>query len=228
MIIYNTQIKTNLFVNDEYNDRVYKYYSEESIKDNKYNQIQGNLSFVTPVKFNDPFDCNTLYKNSIDISDMFRVLCLTKDCRNILMWSYYASNHSGYCFGFDLNDIIKSVEKQKINGICIIGPVKYKKNRPDIVIKKNKFFFSDIKDYIDVTFTKYKEWKHEKEYRMVMISDDFRMNKEYAKEYISIQAPVKEYIYGCKSTKSIKGINKIIKEKRLCKDDEKYFLIERK
>lgn len=49
----------------------YKYFSKDTVTANKYQVNDGRLSFSHPKFFNDPFDCNCLLSNNIDMSEKF-------------------------------------------------------------------------------------------------------------------------------------------------------------
>ena len=109
----------------------YKYYSSDMKDKSILNKIlySGLVSFVNPELFNDPFDCD--YQNTVtgEKKDKFKVLCLTPNDKNILMWSYYGNNHKGYCLGYNKDLILQELDK-RYSGICFIGNVSYKKKRP--------------------------------------------------------------------------------------------------
>lgn len=170
-----------------------KYYSETIFTTDTYNKIDGVVSFLNPRFFNDPFDCNCMNYYHKSISDMFRVLCTTSDYQNILMWSYYCNDHKGYCLQYRKHDIISAILSLKINGLCIIGNVDYKDKRPSY-IAKGTASYSDLKFWIDCTFTKYEKWNHEKEYRFVILSNDFNDGGSAT----SVSIPVVNYYSGCK------------------------------
>lgn len=169
--------------------------------------------------------------------DKFRVLCLTHQYDNILMWSYYSQNHKGYCFQFSYNDLIDEINKIEVSGLCIYGGVNYNKKRPPQKSKVNYFSFTDLKFYINATFTKYLEWRHEKEYRFVIISQNFIKENDESEEkksdiekkdrFVTIKADIKKIYEGCLGDgKSIyNSQNVILNTVRLSKDDVKYKLI---
>ena len=170
---------------------LYKYFSKETVEKNNYNIKDGKISFVHPKCFNDPFDCNCLLANGISMMDKFRVLCLTNDYKNILMWSYYGQNHSGYSFQYMYSDLIKVINKINLNGLCIYGEVDYKSKRPPQKSSQSIFSFTNLKFYIDAIFTKYEEWKHEKEHRFVIISSS------NIDPFIEIKADIIRVYNGC-------------------------------
>lgn len=151
--------------------KLYKYRSQASIEKNEYKVLNGCISFCPPSSFNDPFDCNIVFERNQDMSNIFKVLCLTESYENILMWSYYGDSHKGYCIEYESSCINEKISENQLNGVCIVGKVDYKNKRPKIKAPVSKFSYTDIKFYIDASFTKFKDWEHEKEYRYVVISD---------------------------------------------------------
>lgn len=113
------------------------------------------------------------------------------------LYKYYAQDHKGYCFEFDYDDIVREIRQLKINGICIIGTVDYNKKRPPQKSKINTFSYTDLKFYIKATFTKYEEWKHEREYRFVLISKDYSFGEPFqTNEFITMDIPIKKIFRG--------------------------------
>ncbi len=56
------------------------------------------------------------------------IFSLSKDPMNVLMWSHYAANHSGFCIGFKLSE--KFTEFNATEEIIGCVPVRYTKNNP--------------------------------------------------------------------------------------------------
>jgi hypothetical protein len=87
------------------------------------------------------------------------VLCLSSTWKSIKMWSHYGNNHKGFCLGYNrkhLEDLVP----------CSINDyVHYVDNYPQISyssLKKGR----DIELARMTAFTKSKEWREEKEYRI--------------------------------------------------------------
>lgn len=191
----------------------YKYY-RDNIDEETLDKIKnkGMISFTNPKLFNDPFDCD--YTNSItgEGKEKFRVLCLTPNYTNILMWSYYGTNHKGFCLGYNKDFILNELERH-YSGICFVGKVAYKKKRPPYKITKTLGMMDEILFLINCLFTKYEEWNHENEYRMAIICPD------KASDYFSINTPIMNRICGCESTSCI-----VPHFKKLGKDNKEYLL----
>lgn len=205
-------------INDIQNNHIlYKYYSNYIKTDGILSQIlnKGMISFSNPQTFNDPFDCDLIDGVKGIDKNIFKVLCLTPNYSNILMWSYYGNNHKGYCLGYNKDLILNELAKN-YTGICFIGKVSYKHKRPLYRITKSLGKMDEILFYINCLFTKYVEWSHEEEYRMVIIDSDENKNKDYFTIYTTIQ---KVYV-GCESTIAL-GSTKYIK---LNKDVSDYLL----
>lgn len=171
----------------------YKYWRAQKVLSNLYNVNDGDVSFSAPATFNDPFDCNCFFANNKSMSDLFRIFCVTPSYRNILMWSYYAEDHKGYCFQYKKKDIIKAIMSSGIDGLCLIGDVSYKKKRPGLRASKNCISFTDLKFYCEVAFTKYEEWKHEREFRFVVISNAYPRNSSY----LTLNTKIYDVYEGC-------------------------------
>ncbi len=184
---------------------LYKYYRIQRIEDSPYLEQNGFVSFYNPSAFNDPFDCNCVFaKTGENAGDSFRVLCTAPEYDNILMWAYYAEDHKGYCFGYSTISILEAISKCRIDGLCFVGHVDYKDARPVEKIPQSITSFSDMKFYIDASFTKYKRWEHENEYRFVIVSNNFPNDGEEwdyiaTQNHISMQVCINEVYRGCKA-----------------------------
>ncbi len=216
-------ILINASIAHDTSGKLYKYYAKTNVKQNKHKIKDGNISFLNPSTFNDPFDCSCELLNRTSVSDKFRVLCTIQDEKNILMWSYYGSEHKGYCFEYSKHDIISALIKLNINGLCIMGDVYYSNKRPDYRATTNTFTYSNLKFLIDCTFTKYKKWEHEEEVRFVIMSDFFNDNGIAT----TLNVPIQKIINGCEGDgKNLKDSNrKPIKTVQLSKDKNEYKLL---
>lgn len=230
------------FYNEEKRFLLYKYISEATVKNyNKnYNHSvnDGDLSFSHPDKFNDPFDCNCLLSYGGDLMNRFRVLCMTPIYNNILMWSHYACEHKGYCYGYSFYDILNKIERLDTRGLCLIGFVNYKGTRPKQNSKLAKFSYSDLKFYINATFTKFIDWQYEKEFRFVLIVDKDNIDNAYrdvkdedipkdsqVASYITINCDILERYNGVKGDgHDIMTKNGPKKVTKLIKDKQKYLI----
>ena len=157
--------------------------------------------------------------------DYYRILCLSKNKNNILMWSHYAQYHQGAVLGFDFkeecfhSEISRVTYDSKSNlidnlvrqGISLIA--NYIKNHPsgpesalnqlDALMKEddflNKVIWFAIKNLSPSFFIKKHIWNYEEEYRVV------RFSEEANNHLLTFSSnAVKEIVFGinmCKSEK---------------------------
>lgn len=109
------------------------------------------------------------------IQDEIKVSCFTEDCNSILMWSYYANNHKGFCVEYDTESWIFKK---------LLLPVIYKHERYDatkILERPNENLAMNPVIY------KADCWKHEKEWRIFLDrhNPSFEKDDFIIKEYIS-------------------------------------------
>ena len=154
---------------------------------------------------------NKMYKgieNSItsgdfhkDIIDRIGICCFSKKPDNILMWSHYAHNHTGFVieFDIDLNDPTLNLYNSESN---LIGyDIVYKDEMP--IIKVGKGGFDAVKD---VFLTKSNDWSYEEEYRVLTRNKgpgihDFNLNK------------INKIIFGVKTSgKDIERLTQIVND----------------
>ncbi|MBA7581807.1 hypothetical protein ES708_23718 [subsurface metagenome] len=145
-----------------------RYYSDISYQelDNILNEILSNQRLVFTSDFIDrrtdqitqnPKSIETIVNNAAreDIKD-YRILCLTAEPNNIVMWAHYSSNHQGVCLKLDTtNDIPFFTFPIK---------VKYVRQYPK---------YNYIREYDNnnafkyIAGTKFNSWRYEKEYRII-------------------------------------------------------------
>ena len=101
-----------------------------------------------------------LIQEKESVEKTFGILCLSETEKDILMWSHYANSHKGIVIGIDSKNLWQNMTSSKPGGL--LEPVQYKKDYPTVK------FFKDQKDVVDKWFfTKYEDWKYEKEWRAV-------------------------------------------------------------
>lgn len=91
-----------------------------------------------------------------EYNQQFGVLSLTIDLTSFEMWEKYASNHAGFCVGFDPRMMLK--DKTKVGAF---GLVEYFKKLPTI-----HPFEDSIQRAFKQIYYKEDKWKFEKEYRV--------------------------------------------------------------
>jgi len=110
-----------------------------------------------------------------------RVACFSaqKHPKDMLMWSHYAKNHSGFCIEYDFVKLRETVKSQGAK----LEKVRYVKKLPTV---------SDLDDVEDVSkaiFEKFTIWDYEEEWRIASFNQT--IEKVYVKECID------EVIIGC-------------------------------
>ncbi len=101
---------------------------------------------------------------SIDMyDDVFGVLSLSCVWDNLLMWSHYAKNHTGFCVGF---------HEEKMRNSDLFGKggkVLYVNKYPEIhpLQEFNQDEMETAQRYFKMTHVKAEDWKYEQEYRLM-------------------------------------------------------------
>lgn len=152
-------------------EKLYRYYpldpSNKKFMKRILHILRNHSLFATsPREFNDPFDCIV----KLEMSDQRRekeiqsrvnqhagVVSFSENKDHILMWAHYANKHLGVCLEFDLNrwkDM--PVHWDKID---------YLMKRPLLTLSQ------DEQDSVGIlrkmAFAKHKDWKYEKEWRII-------------------------------------------------------------
>lgn len=130
-----------------------------------------------------------------NIKKIFRVLCMTKNPRDILMWGYYGNGGQGVAVEFDHKDIINALKKEE-NIIVIYGDVNYSNKIPSIKSVYNISSEDIMKYVIECIFTKFSGWSTEYEYRFVIIKTDV----DYLEDYVSVPSKRNRVYLGVKNS----------------------------
>jgi hypothetical protein len=178
-------------------DLLYKYrdFDDENNPLDILNKKQ--LWLAEPKTLNDPFDCQYEYwklfddairelkisntsiesfkKSSREVMNNLRVLSLSSNEENPLLWAHYANKHKGFCLGFDSNHFETS-----INSRLKPQEVNYSSNLPQLrfssLLQNSAFqdkkdiheLITSLDDFIyEVALTKPIEWELEGEFRVV-------------------------------------------------------------
>lgn len=193
--IFNDFLENKLFEKERLMNEI--YYKYKGTNGHRVQEmIAGEFTYVSPSKFNDPFDCDFIERdfkegrlNIIDKKDNFRILCLTPIMDNILMWGYYGNNHNGIAVGHALSDYLKATAKV-YNGLIIYGNVNYKKSRPNYIYDKKYLKlipFTDIlSNMTKCCFTKFEKWKYEEEFRIMTLYNGFDSLEIQDKDFINV------------------------------------------
>lgn len=193
----------------------------KSAKQNNYD-IQSDVSKLEKElknDFNNLLDDIRL-ENWKPIISKHRILCLSNQKDNILMWSHYADKHQGIVLGFDFNDDLdeyKNIKKVAYNSkkieefthkilnllfdYLLVHPQDILSddisNKIDKIFSSKKveeYFINIFNQYIvEYFWIKYEIWAYENEYRLVVKENSFD------KDLIPFkQISLKEVIIGLK------------------------------
>jgi len=121
------------------------------------------------------------------------VMCFTKKYKNILMWSYYSKNHQGLCIGYDYNcDFFhKKYLCHYSDNVGKITRVKYRNDRPKYILPDE--LVNDTSEW----FKKAKNWKYEREYRILLPVNKSIKNGSSLLLYELEPQHIKRVIFGC-------------------------------
>ena len=115
-------------------------------------KLQHTLQSVDPAEL-----ANTMNAGVAQISAEMGVFCLSETIDSVLMWSHYASNHTGIALRFRL-------DQNPRNKIGLMFKVKYQDARPHLDL----FSSADLQyDIADALAMKAKFWEYEKEWRSI-------------------------------------------------------------
>ena len=176
-----------------------------------------NLQFTNATQLNDPFDCHPALIDFSNVPKDWHVantyayalmrasrcvsnrnnawICsLSKVYNSILMWAYYGNNQ-GVCIGLDMNktqNYLSQVQCSVFQG-AVEMEVQYKD-----IIEKPDYFNERIDYYRYQLSTKAKDWKHEQEVRLLLISPmqgfvPMRPSGDYEREKIIPWEEVRAY-----------------------------------
>jgi hypothetical protein len=130
----------------------------------------------------------TQYKK-INYEDIipFQISCFSTNCKNILLWSYYANAHKGFCLIFNClsikHGLYLKINPEDISYVnkknrfvyfddCIpILKVHYARKKPEPILSSEITFEKGQGKIIDNILTKYYKWSDEKEYRAVLFKN---------------------------------------------------------
>lgn len=131
------------------------------------------------------------------------VMCFTKTFKNILMWSHYAAEHTGICIGYDYNcDFFHGKYSCNYsNNVGKIRKVEYTLERPKYILPSD--LVNDTNDW----FKKSKDWRYEKEYRILLPisnSNNDDSHKSSVLLYRIDPKHIKKVILGCRMSEKNK------------------------
>ena len=208
-LYYKTLLKTDI----EKEDYVYLY-SFRRFYDYSKDDLTNNKITVCPSKnMNDPFDsiinlwgseeqlketCKE-HKHIKNLSKSFDYFRIRSFCNgeteealgNLLMWSHYADEHSGYCVKYKLSKhFIKQDENDSFEHM-FLKPIIYRKDEEKVDISELTTINTDL-----AFATKHESWKYEKEVRLIV----YNPNKEESFYGIPLDKDscIEAIYFGCK------------------------------
>ena len=159
--------------------------------DIQYIQMALNLGIYAGkiTDFNDPYEYE-----GIRYPDDYRVCCLTKSFRKMLMWAYYVK-HKGCCIEFNISDECD-----------LIKPVNYTRT----FHSHNELAPAEVNESL---FRKSKEWKYEQELRIVYYRANH--NNDYwieSGDNVYFRAKVKTVTLGLRTDMKDKKLKNILNQ----------------
>ncbi|CAM3479615.1 DUF2971 domain-containing protein [Arcobacter aquimarinus] len=131
-----------------------------------------------------------LKRNLIIEKSKVGILSMSTNNKNILMWSHYADNHKGLCFGFK-NDFYKE------SGITMSKVIYSEDDRYELI----PYLGCEIEDIKRMFTLKSRYWEYEEEFRLLDLKNSYGL-KRFNNKYL------KEILFGCKADET--NIKKII------------------
>lgn len=121
----------------------------------------------------------SMRRRLLDLKNEFRILSLAHKENDILMWGYYGNSGKGLCLRHNQKDIrmgiIESPDAKMFHAdFCIYGRMDYKRNKPKFNPTTGSGIDGILEYIIKCVFTKYEIWRHEDEYRYVLMGKDVK------------------------------------------------------
>ncbi len=123
--------------------------------------LRGNLPVLDKIRKS---GCKELKNRFAHVFEKrFLISCFSKDARSILMWSHYASQHSGVVLGYRKSELQKCIPMLAFVEVC------YREERPFYHHSAKTERFQ--RNLIEVASTKSRFWEYEKEVRILIPSE---------------------------------------------------------
>lgn len=135
-------------------------------------------------------ELNEIIEKGLKTINEFRVLCLSENYNNMLMWSHYAEGHRGFVLKFDTKALSKKFEPHRIEKVIYLPRRSY----------------PSVKDYYQNNGThmflivKSGQWKYEDEWRILMRRGDEDKPEEERKPYQLEKGSITRIILGYNMT----------------------------
>ncbi len=121
----------------------------------------------TNERFNNP-DCKLDLKKEIeDFIKTHGVYCFSERPTNIISWTFYGNNHSGYCVGFDWS-LLRNYLITNFSKDIGISKVHYTDDIPELIPDMDHYIRFD--NIIKRLTTKYIDWSFENEWRLIFLN----------------------------------------------------------
>jgi len=163
----------------------YTRFNREQLKDLFEDNL---LYFPSPSDFNDPFDCALDEKHRLTFIES-GICSFSTSSNNVLLFSHYAANHSGICFGINPEKLLQM--KNPKNGHTVNGeirPVWYFNKMPSLNLFSQPAICSTCKHDI---------WSYEEEYRLFVQENSKLL--PYGKYLINGDA-LTSIVFGCRAS----------------------------
>ncbi|UEM19003.1 DUF2971 domain-containing protein [Skermanella mucosa] len=136
--------------------------------------------------------------------DRIAMVCLTESRTNLLMWSHYADQHAGFVIGVHTAHPCFNRQRSEADDHNYFRPVIYSDVRPN-------FYMNQIRSREPIILTKSREWKDEKEWRIVAPLELLTKDPKNGKYFydLPIEA-IKEVYMGVRISPALR--NRIIEE----------------
>jgi hypothetical protein len=131
------------------------------------------------------------------------LLCFCRSWRNPVMWAHYSKNHTGVCYGFDVDP-------------ATFVDVRYVSERLYPNLTMDNFFAHIGEDQmVDLFATKFIHWSYEEEVRLLVPLSDEALGNEPVFHEFSDSMKLKEVILGPKSKIKVSDAVAAVSEKHV-------------
>jgi hypothetical protein len=105
----------------------------------------------------------------------FRICCFSETNKSLLMWGHYAKNHEGICLKFKSLSVEDNFLLPTDSNFLRFRKVNYCIKKPQVkLFNRNSIDLENIVE--DFIITKFRDWKYEREHRLLAKTDDLNGN----------------------------------------------------